>query len=782
MRKVSSFLVGLILVLPLIIIKPLYGEETTFLKIYESGNGSKNLLLRNSNIFGNGFLLMFDHGADSKETLIITDLNGTIKRIESFILNSELLETISFNSNYLKDEIFVRGYNQRMINNSSYKDYQVFGILDKDFNIKFFKKTPELIDSGIRVTIFDKINENEYLGFYKRWFKDDEVEEKTYLARFDGRGNILWLSDWYFTFDGSPTPDFKLEDGSYGILEAIAYDKDNDKFYNGFALFDLNGIKLAKAYLIGNEEIFTSSIKNYRNGEFLLIGKEWFTNGSNIIIIKLNSQGYPLFAKRISSATCKYLYLNDFVILDSQDALISLFCSHYDISPKTYFLKLSPNGEILWKKAFKDLLYLDFVRKENNILWITGNKVIKETYQGSFGQYMYYVYEPFMGKFYSENLFGNCTDPLTGKSLLGSYIIEITPDIRVEDVTSSVNVIDLMPFIGKENPTIPAFENVSFDNFIIKAFENIKVKELCSGSSNGNIPPIGDSNKTWTLYLGIVGNGSIYVSELGQIFGSNAQNFQIPVSNGTKLTLIASPAENFSYWAYECYYCGNNTTCQVEMDRDKRCAAIFRGGNGSRCFPFVDVPETHWAYNEIMWFRERGFTTGYGDNTFRPDEPVTRGAMAAFFIRLLDRTDDPICEGGIKCKDKEPYFRDVDRSNLFYAHIQKLKERRITKGWPDGTYRPYENISRSAMAAFLIRAILGTDDPVCQGGVPCSQTSPYFQDVPPNHPFFRHIQKLKELGITKGCNPPEGTLFCPDKAVTRAEMAVFFYRAFNTQK
>ncbi len=133
----------------------------------------------------------------------------------------------------------------------------------------------------------------------------------------------------------------------------------------------------------------------------------------------------------------------------------------------------------------------------------------------------------------------------------------------------------------------------------------------------------------------------------------------------------------------------------------------------------------------------------------------------------------------IKCKDKEPYFRDVDRSNSFYAHIQKLKERGITKGWPDGTYRPYENISRSAMAAFLIRAVLGTDDPVCQGGVPCSQTSPYFQDVPPNHPFFRHIQKLKELGITKGCNPPEGTLFCPDKAVTRAEMAVFLWRAFG---
>ncbi|MEZ0343288.1 MAG: S-layer homology domain-containing protein, partial [Caldimicrobium sp.] len=56
--------------------------------------------------------------------------------------------------------------------------------------------------------------------------------------------------------------------------------------------------------------------------------------------------------------------------------------------------------------------------------------------------------------------------------------------------------------------------------------------------------------------------------------------------------------------------------------------------------------------------------------------------------------------------------------------------------------------------------------------------NPYFQDVSPNHQLFKYIQRLKELGITKGCNS-EGTLFCPDKPVTRAEMAVFFWRAWG---
>jgi hypothetical protein len=38
---------------------------------------------------------------------------------------------------------------------------------------------------------------------------------------------------------------------------------------------------------------------------------------------------------------------------------------------------------------------------------------------------------------------------------------------------------------------------------------------------------------------------------------------------------------------------------------------------------------------------------------------------------------------------------------------------------------------------------------------------------------------LAAEGITKGCNPPDNTLFCPDDSVTRGEMAAFLGRAFG---
>ena len=86
-----------------------------------------------------------------------------------------------------------------------------------------------------------------------------------------------------------------------------------------------------------------------------------------------------------------------------------------------------------------------------------------------------------------------------------------------------------------------------------------------------------------------------------------------------------------------------------------------------------------------------------------------------------------------------PPFTDIPCEFWAINEITWAKERGVTKGWPDGTYRPYEPIKRDAMAAFIVRALFG-DNPTCQGGVPCESTQPYFNDVDQSQPFFRHIQ------------------------------------------
>lgn len=55
-----------------------------------------------------------------------------------------------------------------------------------------------------------------------------------------------------------------------------------------------------------------------------------------------------------------------------------------------------------------------------------------------------------------------------------------------------------------------------------------------------------------------------------------------------------------------------------------------------------------------------------------------------------------------------------------------------------------------------------------------------FIDVSSSNTFHDDIAWLGETGITRGCNPPANTEFCPEEYVTRGQMAAFMRRFANT--
>jgi len=166
---------------------------------------------------------------------------------------------------------------------------------------------------------------------------------------------------------------------------------------------------------------------------------------------------------------------------------------------------------------------------------------------------------------------------------------------------------------------------------------------------------------------------------------------------------------------------------------------------------------------DIEAIADEGITSGCNppDNSYFCDENlVTRGAMAAFLVRALDLT----ANGGGNL------FGD-DNGHLFEKDIDKLAAAGITKGCnpPANTkFCPDAVVTRGAMAAFLVRALDLTDD----GG------GDLFGDD--NASIFENdIDKLATAGITKGCNPPANTNFCPGSVVTRGAMAAFLARALD---
>ena len=56
---------------------------------------------------------------------------------------------------------------------------------------------------------------------------------------------------------------------------------------------------------------------------------------------------------------------------------------------------------------------------------------------------------------------------------------------------------------------------------------------------------------------------------------------------------------------------------------------------------------------------------------------------------------------------------------------------------------------------------------------------PQFDDVPSTYWAYRAITTLAALGITSGCGD---TNYCPEDTVSRAQLAVFLYRALHLEE
>ena len=175
---------------------------------------------------------------------------------------------------------------------------------------------------------------------------------------------------------------------------------------------------------------------------------------------------------------------------------------------------------------------------------------------------------------------------------------------------------------------------------------------------------------------------------------------------------------------------------------------------------FTDVTSDMQFYPYIEAIYAEGITTGYSDGTYRPNDHVNRGQMAAFLTRALKLPEagDP----------DNPNFTDVSPAMQFYGYIEAIYAEGITTGYGDGTYRPDAPVNREQMAAFIARALA-----LAEAGDP---DNPSFTDVSPGMQFFPYIEAIYSGGITTGYG--DGT-YRPRDTVTRGQMAAFLSRALG---
>lgn len=113
-------------------------------------------------------------------------------------------------------------------------------------------------------------------------------------------------------------------------------------------------------------------------------------------------------------------------------------------------------------------------------------------------------------------------------------------------------------------------------------------------------------------------------------------------------------------------------------------------------------------------------------------------------------------------------FSDMADS-VFWADIEWLADRGITRGCdPSGTlFCPERHLSRGEMSAFLVRAL----------DLAASRRDAFVDDG--SSIFESSLDSLAAHGIARGCNPPANDRICPERSITRGEMAAFLTRSFR---
>ena len=165
---------------------------------------------------------------------------------------------------------------------------------------------------------------------------------------------------------------------------------------------------------------------------------------------------------------------------------------------------------------------------------------------------------------------------------------------------------------------------------------------------------------------------------------------------------------------------------------------------------------------------------GVGDNADAfPNDPNEQYDTDADGIGDNADTDDDN-DGLLDVNDEYPLGRFNDARPTYWAFpfVEALARVGITNGCGGDNYCPSAEVNRAQMAVFIERAMRGSEfrPPAAQGNV--------FLDVAANDFAAGYIEQLFQDGITSGCG---NNNFCPDVAVSRAQMAVFILRAINGQ-
>jgi len=178
----------------------------------------------------------------------------------------------------------------------------------------------------------------------------------------------------------------------------------------------------------------------------------------------------------------------------------------------------------------------------------------------------------------------------------------------------------------------------------------------------------------------------------------------------------------------------------------------------------------HWAEKGIKAWTTRQLAGGYPDGTFRPDSPITR----AEFLTLVNRAFGYTAAG-------QASYCDVAETDWFAGEIAKAAAVGYLGGYPDGTVKPRNPITRQEAAALFAKILPPSETSVATETFEISATQNQTAQFADQAQIPAWSQAAIAAAVRGGymSGYPDGT-FQPTRPITRAEAISVLDRAVGT--
>ena len=181
----------------------------------------------------------------------------------------------------------------------------------------------------------------------------------------------------------------------------------------------------------------------------------------------------------------------------------------------------------------------------------------------------------------------------------------------------------------------------------------------------------------------------------------------------------------------------------------------------------------HWGQDYIYSLIDSGIIKGYEDQTFRPNNSITRAEFCTLVIETL------VKRNGIEYSETRGTFKDVSDKDWYAKYVETAVELGIVGGVGGGYFDPNGKMNREQLAKMM-------------SDVYCLEKEVSFEEIASPEDSYKDFEDSKDMSnwafkyisaaYNAGLMQGKENGFEPKSSTTRAEAATIIYRLFGFTK